>query len=229
MKTKSNTVAAVMTAGMLVLVAGSQAHALSVSTGVTGNLQAAGATSSSAQASGAASVGVGVNAGVGANATGGAAATGNSSTSAAAELLINGPVSIATTADLNSYDDLVVKARPAVTAINVDSNNNIAIAYSQPAKFFGIFPTTITGTVMVDAQGNAKIELPWWAMFYAKNTAATQASVTGAVAGSGADFSAGAQADAQAQLQNEARVIDAVTGALQAQATADASTSVTAQ
>lgn len=224
-KYKYNAVATVvMVAGMLVLVAGSQAHALSVSTGATGNVQAGSAATSAMQASTTVSVG----AGAGANAT--APASENSSTSAAAaEILINGPVSIATAADLISYDDLVVKARPAVTAINVDSNDNIAIAYSQPAKFLGIFPATITGTVMVDAQGNTKIELPWWALFYAKNTTAVQGSVTGAVAASGANFSTAAQADAQAQLQNQARVIDAVTGALQAQATANASMGATAQ
>jgi hypothetical protein len=148
-------------------------------------------------------------------------------TTAAAELLVGQPMPIMTSADLNTYDDIVVRARPVVAAINVDNTNNtIAIQYSQPAKLFGIFPASITGNVTVDAQGNAVVRLPWWSVFYTKNTAVVQASVAGAIAQSGASFDA--QADAPIRLQNEARVIDAVTGALQAQAVAatTASTSV---
>jgi hypothetical protein len=208
MNKKLNAVAVVLMVGAFALVVVGRVYALDLSGSAVGGISVGGATSSaSLQATTTASV--------------------SSSASPAAELLVNESIPITTSADLATYDDIVVKARPSVTAINVDNTNGkIAIEYVQPAKLFGVFPATITGTVTVDAQGTAAVTFPWWAMFYAKDAAAVQTSVTGAVAQSGASFDA--QADAQTQLRNEARVIDAVTGALQARAVAEASTSVTA-
>lgn len=197
--------------GAVALMAGGHAQAL----GLSGNI--GGAASVSATSS--ANVGVDVSP----TTTGTGDASG--SVSAAAELLVSEPIPIMSSADLATYNDIVMKARPAVAAINVDNTNNtIAIQYSQPAKLFGIFPATLSGNVTVDAEGNTSVSLPWWSIFYVKDAAAVQASAAAAVAQSGASFDA--QADASTKLQNEARVIDAVTGALQAQAVAAASTSV---
>ena len=218
MNTKITAVLAGSVVAAAVVVMASQAYALDLSGGGAARSQEYGSASVSANANGNVETSTNV-------ATSAISGTASASASAAAEVLLNKPTSIAATSDLATYDDLVIKARPVVSAINLQDNNNIAIQYSQPARLFGIFPSSISGQVVVDAKGNAAIEMPWWAIFYAKDTAGLQASIDGAVAQSGASFSG--QADAQVQLQNKARIIDAVTAALQAQVIA--STSVATQ
>lgn len=132
---------------------------------------------------------------------------------------------IQTNADLDAYNTLVIKSRPAVTSVNVDSTNNVDVYYSQPARFLGIFSTSLSGDVHVDAQGNTTVNMPWYAFLYAKDTTNVKTSVATAVTQSGVQF--GSHADAATTIQNNARVINAVSAAVQAQAQASASASTT--
>lgn len=174
--------------------------------------------------------------------------TNTSSLSAVAQVLGAAPTLIKTNDDLTAYDNLVTQARPAITAVNVNSDDSVAITYQQPAKLFGIFPTSLPGEVDVDAQGNASVHLPWYSVFYATDASSVQASVANAVQQSGVTLGASANANANAntnatagtsanasgtmsgveastQLQNTARLINAITAALQAQAQVQASSS----
>lgn len=128
---------------------------------------------------------------------------------------------IATNGDLTAYDGLVVKARPIVTGISQQNDGSVAITYAEPAKFLGIFPTTISNEVNVDANGNTTVHSPWWGFLYAKNDSAVQISAAAAVQQSGVQF--GAQTNATTTLQNQARVINAVSAAVQAQVSANGS------
>jgi hypothetical protein len=152
-----------------------------------------------------------------------AGAVDSSSASAIVDLNGNSNALIQSTSDLMTYDALVISNRPAVRSINVHDDGSVVVGYSQPAKFLGIFSTSITGNVDVDAQGNTTVHLPWWAFLYAKNTTDVKTSVSAAVQQSGVNF--GAQADATANAQNSARLINAVTTAIQAQASANATAS----
>ncbi|HUC31111.1 MAG TPA: hypothetical protein VMR99_00270 [Candidatus Paceibacterota bacterium] len=187
--------------------------------GIQGGVSAS--TSAQSQGSSSGSVLVNVDIGSGLQNQIQAVAANTSSINAVVQLQGNTAGLIESDADLSAYNNLVIKDRPVITAINVHSDNSIAIDYSQPAKLFGIFPTSLSGEVDVDAQGNTTVHLPWYAIFYAKNTANVQTSVAAAVQQSGASF--GAQANAGVQLQNTARVISAATAALQAQAQASVS------
>lgn len=138
----------------------------------------------------------------------------------------SGAALVQTSDDLATYNTLVIKARPAVTAINVQSDGSVVVGYSQPAKFLGLFSTSITGNVDVDAQGNATVHLPWWSVFYSKDTTGVQAAVSTAVQESGVNFAA--QVDAMATAQNAAQVINAATSAIQAQTQVSAAATTSA-
>jgi hypothetical protein len=146
-----------------------------------------------------------------------------SSDSAIVSLQGNSLGMIQSSADLTTYDNMVIKARPVVSSVNINSDNSIDVTYAQPAKFLGIFSTSLSGNVHVDAQGSTTVHMPWYAFLYAKDTASVQASAATAVQQSGAQFNA--QADAMTMAQNHARVINAVSTAVQAQASANANAS----
>jgi hypothetical protein len=134
---------------------------------------------------------------------------------------------IQTSDDLTAYNNLVVKARPAVSSIKVATDGSMNIGYSQPAKFLGIFKTSLAGNVNVDASGNVNVSTPWYGFLYTKDTTPVQASVTTAIQQSGAQLNA--QATTQAQLQNQAMLVNAITAAIQTEAQASATASVSAQ
>jgi hypothetical protein len=129
-------------------------------------------------------------------------------------------------ADLTAYDNLVMQARPAVTAINTNSDGSIDIGYSQPAKFLGIFPTSLSGDINIDAQGNATIRLPWWSFLYSKDTTGIQTTAATAAQTSGANFDD--QAGTTTALQDQARVINAVSAAVQEEASTSANVNAAA-
>ena len=164
-----------------------------------------------------------INLGVGLQAQIQAVAANTSSVDAVVQLEGNTAGLIQSDADLSAYNNLVIKERPVVTAINVRSDNGIAIDYSQPAKLFGIFSTSLSGEVDVDAQGNTTVHLPWYAIFYAQNSADIQTSVAAAVQQFGASF--GAQVNGGAKIQDQAHVINAATASLQTQIQGRASAS----
>jgi hypothetical protein len=202
-------------AGGLVLVVGAQAHALTVSG--TGDVIVQNSTSSSSTADASATLQVGS---VGLQAQVQAGTVNTSSDDTVVSLQGDSIGMIQTSDDLTAYNNLVLKARPAVTSVNVNSDNSIDIGYAQPAKFLGLFSTSLSGDVHVDASGNTAVHLPWYAFLYSKDTTNVQASVASAVQKSGAQFNA--QADASTSAQDHARVINAATAAIQAQALASA-------
>ncbi len=148
-----------------------------------------------------------------------------SSESEIVNLQNNTALLIETSTDLDAYDRLVVAARPAVWNVAVKNDGTVAVTYAQPAKFLGLFPAMLAGQVDVNASGTTVVQLPWYAFLYAQNTSGVQTAVNTAVAASGADFSAASQEGTAVGLQNKARIINAVTAALQAEAEANASTS----
>jgi hypothetical protein len=213
-------------AGAVVFFVGAQAHALTVNTGVTGGVQVAAASGSAVNASGSASGSMNMDLGNGGlQAQIQAGIITQSSGEAMVGLQGNMVDMIQSNADLMAYNNLVVQARPAVTAVNVNSDNSVDVHYSQPAKFLGIFSTSLSGDVNVDAQGNTKVYLPWYAFLYSKDTTSVQTSAATAVAQSGAQFNA--QADATTMVQNQARVVNAVSAAIQAQVSASATATAT--
>lgn len=205
--------------GGLVFVFGAQVHALDLSVTTTANMQ------SSGTASGSMNVDLG-NGGLQAQVNAGTVNA--SSGDAIVSLQGNSVGLIQTDADLTAYNDLVVKSRPAVSSVNVQSDNSIDIGYAQPAKFLGIFSTSLSGDVHVDAQGNATVRMPWYSFLYSKDTSGVQTSVVTSIQQSGVQFGVQAQVNATTAAQNNARVINAATAAIQAQAQASATTSASA-
>jgi hypothetical protein len=238
-------ISAVLSAA-IVLGVGSLAHALTltgaggvgVQAGTGTQVQATGSFQGNASSgASAALINIDVNAGLQSQAQ--AISANTSSEDAVVQLQGNVINMIQTPADLDTYDHIVMKDRPVVVGINVNSDNSVAIKYAQPAKLFGIFPTSISSQVDVDTQGNATVHLPWWAFLYSKDTTGVQTSVATAVQQSRPLLNPSAQANTgvsatanttdQVSVQNTARMISAVTAALQAQAQVDASANVATQ
>lgn len=207
----------------LMLAIGANAYALGITTGVTGSvsaaLGAAAVSSSGAQASG--TTGTQVNAGLQAEVETGAIAT--SSDEAIVELQGGALDLIQTNDDLSAYNDLVIKARPAVKSVNVNTDGSMDIGYSQPAKFLGMFNASLTSDVHVDANGTVTVSTPWYGFLYAADTTPVQSSVAAAVQQSGAQLGAQASASTQAEFQDKAMLVNAITAAIQAEAQASAS------
>lgn len=198
-------------------------HALSVMGTATATLGAAVSATATTAATGSVSTGIGLQAEV----QSGALAT--STDSAVVNLQGNALGLIQTNDDLATYDTLVVGARPAVKNINVNDDGSMEIAYVQPAKFLGIFPASITGDVNIDANGTVTVSTPWYGFLYTKDTTPVQASVAAAVQQSGVAADAQGSTDMQAQLQDRAMLVNAITAAIQVEASASATTAASAQ
>src|ERR1700722_1384000 len=174
--------------GMLLV--GGQAHALTLTGNATGMLQGGSYASTSIPAD--ASTSLEVQAGIGTGASASSGMSGMAGMGMQGSLGVSIPA-IQTNADLTSYNNAVIQSRPAVNAIDAQNDGSVAIHYSQPARFLGIFPASISGEVDVDAQGNTAVHLPWYAFLYSKDTTSVQTSAAAAVQESGANFDANAQ------------------------------------
>jgi hypothetical protein len=193
----------------------------------TTGVQLGGNTSSSATVTASSSLNAneGLEVQLQAQAQSGAAMT-SSSEDNIVQLQGNALAAIKTNDDLTAYNNLVVQDRPAVRSVNAQSDGSVSVGYSQPARFLGIFSTTLTGQVNVDAQGNVTVHMPWYAFLFSKDTTAMQTAATTAVVQSGAQF--GGQMSTQAMVQNQAEEINAISAAVQAESQASASADMNA-
>jgi hypothetical protein len=196
------------------------ANVNSAVTGTVGNVTGSANGNTNANATATGSVNTNVSVGVGLQAELNSGTVTTSSDDAVVNLQGGTALLIESTSDLQAYGNLVVAARPVVKNVSMKSDDSVVIQYSQPAKFLWIFPTTLTGEVDVDATGNAMVHLPWYAFLYSADTASVQSTATAAVSQSGANFND--QANTTADLQDKARIVNAVSAALQAQADATA-------
>lgn len=212
--------------GGLILVAGTQAYAAGLyGSGVVNVQLGAGSTSSSATSGMSGMAGMTMTS-TDLSAQVQAGMIDASSSDAIVNLQGNVGSLIVSAADVSAYNNMVIQARPAVRTISVQSDGSVAVGYSQPAKFLGIFSASLSGTVNVDAEGNTTVQLPWYAFLYSKDTTEVQASAATAVQQSGASF--GAQADTATNAQNSVRIVNAVTAAVQSQISGSAAANVDA-
>jgi hypothetical protein len=70
--------------------------------------------------------------------------------------------------DLNTYETLVVKERPAVKTVEFQNGGTVRVTYNQPAKLFGVFKSDLGATVTVDDNGKVSVKLPWYSFLFSK-------------------------------------------------------------
>ncbi|MEK7583279.1 MAG: hypothetical protein AAB483_02665 [Patescibacteria group bacterium] len=85
-------------------------------------------------------------------------------------------ISVTNNQDLDAYASLVIQEQAAITDIEIKSNE-IRIEYRQPAKFLGLFSSTLNGTVVVMSGGNVEIDLPWYGFLFRKNAGAVRKAI----------------------------------------------------
>jgi hypothetical protein len=152
---------------------------------------------------------------------------------------------VTTDADLNAYTAAAISSDTANNAgvsasddaeIKTVSyqDNGVTVDFSQPAKFIGLFPTSINATATVTADGTTMVTYPWYGFLIRKHAAAMntifQTQVTEATAGK-----TEASASATMSAQTKAAVLDAIRQAIHglrskaAATSASTDTSVSAQ
>jgi len=127
-------------------------------------------------------------------------------------------INVQTNADLKTYTASAIKEMPAVTNIEVRSEN-VSVTYTQPAKLFWFFGSSLKGTVVVSNGGKVEVKLPWYSFLFSKNTSNIKSAVetkltTNSQQGTISLTQVGAaendSAENTAKVQNSAKVINIV-------------------
>lgn len=111
--------------------------------------------------------------------------------------------------DLKAYANIVVSTRPGVKNVSV-TDNGLVVTYEQPAKFFGIFRSSLNAKAVVATGGKVEVDLPWYSFLYSKNTGAVKTSIQSS-AGSNLTVS---KSDDAVSVQNNAKAINVVSGSI---------------
>jgi hypothetical protein len=118
--------------------------------------------------------------------------------------------------DLAAYNTLVVQTRPSVVSVS-SGDGGLQVEYKQPGKFLGIFKSHLNGKVVVLENGTVEVRMPWYAVFYKKNTGTVKSNITASLQSSNnkLDVSVVSSGDGKSvTVQNKAKVINVVTSAI---------------
>lgn len=118
--------------------------------------------------------------------------------------------------DLAAYNKLVVQTRPSVVKVS-SGDSGLEVEYKQPGKFLGIFKTNLNGKVVVLEDGTVEVKMPWYAVFYKKNSGAVKSKVSASLQGSNGKLDVsvvGSDDGKSVTVQNKAKVINVVTSAI---------------
>jgi len=78
-------------------------------------------------------------------------------------------VLIADNDDVTLYNQLVIEERPVVKKITTEGNE-VRVSYNQPARLFGFIPRTVSADIVVSADGEVNIAMPWYSFLYTKKS-----------------------------------------------------------
>ncbi len=174
-----------------------------------------------------------VNANTNTNANDNANADSNNSVNANTNATLNANsnsmvANISTDDDLKVYTTSLKNEDKNVSKVEV-ADNQILLAYRQPAKFLGFIPSNVTAKVMVDAQGNISVNYPWYTFLSVKNDEKLKADLQMQVAavlgnGRGADDTAVGTttiAFSDLSVRSRAKIIQALHTALKSNVSAE--------
>lgn len=88
----------------------------------------------------------------------------------------NQKVQVRSENDLKAYKEMVLENCSNLTEINTEGNT-VEVKYNQPARFFGIFKNNLGARITVNAEGKAKVKLPWYSFLFTKNTAEIETQI----------------------------------------------------
>ncbi len=113
--------------------------------------------------------------------------------------------------DLRAYVSLVAKTRPNVRDVAI-TDNGIEITYNQPAKFFGLFKSSLNARAIVASDGKVEIDLPWYSFLYSKNSSAVKSSIQTSIGSGGIQVSGSTNSESSAQ--GNAKAVNVVSASI---------------
>ena len=121
--------------------------------------------------------------------------------------------------DVKAYSQLVLSERPNVKSVTVD-DSSVTVSYKQPAKFLGLFSTSINAEVVVDENSQVEVSTPWYGFLFSKKTDSIKKNVAadlkksqdqGAITIKSIDSNSG---NVELRSQNRVKLINIVTNRL---------------
>ena len=92
--------------------------------------------------------------------------------------------SIITDEDLSAYVESQMSADTNLKNVT-HTDSSVTVAYKQPAKLFGLIPSSLTATTEIKADGTVTVSYPWYAFLYSKTVTSTdlETSISSTVSG----------------------------------------------
>ena len=127
---------------------------------------------------------------------------------------------IQTNDDLNMYNNIVLQNRSGIKSISTD-NGVVTVKYNQPARFLGMFSTTLGATVTTKNGEEVSIDLPWYSFLFSKDTNTVKTAISTGLSGNNQNTSVTLQnsnGDQKfIQVQRQAGTVNVVTSVIDAQ------------
>jgi len=113
--------------------------------------------------------------------------------------------------DLDAYNSVVIEANPNVSNISVN-DGAVEIRYRHPARFLGIWSTSLNATARVENDQRVSIALPWYSFLFSTGKGEVEKTLDVELENSGVvQVNADDDASASLKVQNAARAINIVT------------------
>lgn len=103
---------------------------------------------------------------------------------------VNGQkIKINSNSDLENYKNMVLEGCSSLQDINTEGDV-VEVRYNQPARFFGIFKTSLNAKVSINEAGKVEVKLPWYRFLFTKNAGDIESQIQAKVS-SNSDVSVG--------------------------------------
>lgn len=115
--------------------------------------------------------------------------------------------------DLKAYNSVVIDTNPNISTISSGDDGSVEITYRHPAKFLGIWRTSLNATARVENNERVKIQFPWYSFLFSTGKGDVEETINVSLENDTAlqVNSDGGNTSADLTVQNEARAINIVT------------------
>lgn len=127
---------------------------------------------------------------------------------------------IKTDDDLKAYNSVVIETNPNISTISSD-DGSVEITYRHPAKFLGIWRTSLNATARVENNERVSIQLPWYSFLFSTGKGDVEKTINVNLENDAmVQVNSDGGASADLTVQNEARAINIVTSQIGGQGSA---------
>lgn len=127
---------------------------------------------------------------------------------------------IKTDDDLKAYNSVVIETNPNISTISA-GDGSVEITYRHPAKFLGIWRTSLSATARVENNERVSIQLPWYSFLFSTGKGDVEKTINVNLENDAmVQVNSDGGASADLTVQNEARAINIVTSQIGGQGSA---------